>query len=410
MPALSWADKARGLSASRSGGADHIVSRKTDTAPSHTGLKGEKKYRHYIEDRTSVLPRGLEPNMWDLVCSYLNVQDVKKLSGTCRFLWELLRPRDNVWRVQLDYFREDMKNLYGEGRLLCTELFVPPSCSAYEQMKLELQLYIMDTHREWQLKDREKTDGPYGMFSFPLTLAHDPSINEEGWQDEDVTPFSQLRIIRAVRLFPSGLSTSQSLRHNGGSGSIFTPSEYMMLCENINHGDFTGSRLGVQDHVDEEGGLLQFALMETLRRAKYRKPPRCSTGEVRTSSHLVLRHFGGLLLSICRYEAEDILDSLLHKRGLVDDFVTYCNYRERSTTNRPCFPFPCQSRYYIAPELCRRGRVGLIITDSVRLLVVVGKELVTRDDARWGSDFAAAAAAGRTVYGGGMNPQQPRLV
>ncbi|KAH9578351.1 hypothetical protein LSM04_003777 [Trypanosoma melophagium] len=409
---MSWAEKARGSQAERRSSDNNEVVYGITTLPDIEEVDEHTQSQlHGI--CSSVMLRGLPGDTWDIITTYLNFRDVQLVSSTCRTLWHLLHRRDNIWRAQLEHFHQDMRDLRGDGRLLCTEFLIPPSCGMYERMKIERRLYAMDARRDWQFREYERACGSEGIFSSLITLEEEVEKNNYGWGDEEVTPLSHIKVLRPL-LLTSDTDTSNMVpsvdssgRRSGSTGTaaIYTPSEYLTLCDNINHGDFTGALMGVQDCTQEEDELFLFALLQTLRRAKQRPPPRYSPSETRTSHHQMLRYFGGMLLSICRYEAEQLLLSVLHMRGVLDDFVLYSN--PRSLGNLAGLK---TTRYFIAPELCRRGRVGLIVVDPVRILVVVRKDRGTCDDPRWDDEYTAATLEGRAAHGNGMNPQQLRRV
>ncbi|KEG07972.1 hypothetical protein DQ04_08341030 [Trypanosoma grayi] len=416
---VTWAQKARASVAAVRG--DNADDKPGDDAVPLLDVKVEDENGKLQRCGAPALLRCLPGDVWDVITSFLNFREVQLVSSTCCHLWLLLHRRCNIWRCQLEYFRRDMADLRGDGQLLCTDLVVPPSLGAYERMKLERRLYAVDARREWHFREREKNGRSEGAFSFPLTLAEDDE-SDDGWGDEEVTPLLQIRTWRPV--LRGDANSAIPPDHNGlvgvngvtgrtSSGSaaaaFHSPSEYLTLCDNINHNDFTGSRIIVQEFTPEEDELLLFALLQTLRRAKRRPPPRATTNESRTSYHLALRYFGGVLLSICRYEAEQLLRSILRMPDLLDDFIVYSDPGRGGLPNPGGSTLRCQTLYFIAPELCRRGRLGLVVVDPVRVLVVVGKERVARDDPRWDDERAVAAAdGGHVVYGSGMNPQQAR--
>nr|CCC94223.1 conserved hypothetical protein [Trypanosoma congolense IL3000] len=382
-PALSWADKARGLPlvACRKACSDIDEEGNVDRTPAHGRV--EEESHQFPQNRVLSLPGNIAPDLWELICSYLNFPEVVTLSSSCAALWKLICHHRGVWCSQLEYFKENMKSLHGEERMLCSQLLSSAPRSLYEKMKLEVRLHAMDTRREWYLKEHEKIDGPLGVFSCPLTLCHS-SYHGDALLDDNFESLSQLRVVRAVSSALLEVATSAHLQHSfSGTPSTFNPSEYMALCDHINHGDFTGSRIGIEEFAEGDE-LLQFALLQTLNRAKCRH---CSIGSGCISRHTVLRPFSGMLLSICRQEAEDILQSLLHKRDVLDDFVAHQNWGQGAVHANGNPDLQLQMRYFIAPELCRRGRMGLIIVDPIRLLVIVGRECVARGAVRWSDEF-----------------------
>ncbi|KAG8343985.1 F box domain [Trypanosoma vivax] len=370
------------------------------------------KSRGYCSRNTSFHFGRLPPDMWVLIFSFLNFREVQNVSCTCSLLWKIAHSRDSIWAVQLEYFRRDILSLRGDGRLLCTELVTSSFTSAYDKLKVERMLYDIDTRREWHFKDREGTDSSQVIFSCPLVLDDDNHEGSDavnyGWGNEPFVPLDRVRIFRAV---PLTLSRTDAFLYAGGGDHlnlIYEPSEYVMLCDCINRGDFTASRVGVLDCTEEEDQLFLLALRSTFHHAKQRSPPRSSRGEPRPFQHLFLRHFSGKLLSICRYEAEQILESLLRLPNVLDNFVV------RSDQWRaPCFSGAnstpqMQTHYFIAPELCRHERIGLIIVDSVRMLVVLGRERVHQFDAQWGGEYEVSGGRGHSTPGEGMNPQPTR--
>ncbi|ORC90576.1 uncharacterized protein TM35_000083740 [Trypanosoma theileri] len=407
---MSWAEKARGSHSDHRSIESNELIYGINTLPKIEEVD-EQTQKQLNGNCSSVMLRGLPGDTWDIITSFLNFRDVQLVSSTCRTLWHLLHRRDNIWRSQIEYFHQDMQDLRGDGRLLCTEFLIPSSCSMYERMKMERRLYALDAQRDWQFREYEKNCGSEGIFSSLLTLDEELENNNYGWGEEEVTPLLQIRVLRPLLLTcdtndpnmnPSVDSGSRKSGNNSGP-AIRSPSEYLTLCDNINHGDFTGALLGVQDCTEEEDELFLFAILQTLRRAKQRPPPRYLPNETRTSHHQILRYFGGKLLSICRYEAEQLLLSVLHMRGVLDDFVLYSNPHTLGSLSALK-----TTRYFIAPELCRRGRVGLIVVDPVRILVVVRKDRGTCDDPRWDEEYTAATLEGGATHGSGMNPQNLR--
>ncbi|RNF07198.1 uncharacterized protein Tco025E_07418 [Trypanosoma conorhini] len=422
---LSWAEKAREkLAAERrrdDGGVKdkrcifHLIG-----VGEHVDVEAEQQRQRH--SGLLVPLQALPLDAWDIISSFLNFREVQLLSSTCRLFWVELHRRGNIWRGQLEQFRQDMMNLRGDGQLLSTEFLTPVPCTVYERMKLEHKLYVMDARREWHFREQEKADRSNGIFSSPLIFtAGDKDAGDQDHfflSDEEALPLSQIRVLRPAPRSASepayNSSTADVSQGNRNmshpAASIYTPSEYLTICDNINHGDFTWSRNVVQDRTADEDELILFALQQTLRRAK-RPPTRRSLGDGSSSSyHHMLRRFSGTLLAICRYEAEQIFNTSLRMHGIIDDFVIF----DDSSWTGPrdsARPVPLlQTRYFIAPELCRDGRIGLIVVDPVRVLVVVGKECVTRDDPQWDEAYTTAVEVGRAPQGSGRNPQPSRRV
>ncbi|RNE96853.1 hypothetical protein TraAM80_09700, partial [Trypanosoma rangeli] len=352
----------------------------------------------------------------------LNFREVQLLSSTCRFLWVELHRRDNIWCAQLEHFRQDMTNLRGDGQLLSVEFLTSSASTAYERMKFEHKLYAMDARREWHFREQEGPARSSSIFSCPLLFTegdNDAGDNDHDFlSDEEVLPLSRIRVLRpAPRRARDSTCNSTVVdvhrcnhKMSHPKASIYSPSEYLTLCDNINHGDFSWSLTVVQDCTADEDELLLFALRQTLRRAKRRPTHRSLENGLNTSSHLMLRRFSGTLVAICRYEAEQIFSSTLRMRKILDDFVIFGDPSWTGTHDSARLVPLLQTRYFIAPELCHGGRVGLIVVDPVRVLVVVGSECVTLDDPRWDDAYATSLEVGRAPQGSGMNPQPPRRV
>ncbi|CAG9580697.1 conserved hypothetical protein [Leishmania major strain Friedlin] len=143
----------------------------------------------------------LPPDCWDMTAKYLSYMDVIALGQACRFLWKVLHKLDSLWRRQLSYFYNDMRDLRG-GKLLCTApLFPEPPCSrstshqgsmgaltgsargqewprkawhqpymsAYERFFQERRVYVLDSHREWHFQElADVEDKSTGMFTVAL--------------------------------------------------------------------------------------------------------------------------------------------------------------------------------------------------------------------------------------------------
>lgn len=142
----------------------------------------------------------------------------------------------------------------------------------------------------------------------------------------------------------------------------------------------------------------------------------------------MLRHFTGELLEIELVEARQLCDMVLSKAAhQLDDFVHFHSRGarravQRGGTSSPLLPpsvgpssragstpasppgaseqYP-PTRFFIATELCRNGRIGLIVVDVVRVLVIVDDERTAVDDEHWEID----ESAGRRLHGQGLNAQ-----
>ncbi|PBJ78635.1 hypothetical protein BCY84_04196 [Trypanosoma cruzi cruzi] len=416
---LSWAEKARRqMAAERRYEEKDEVNQHCIVHLLNMEAQEELRAENYPCGGFLVPLQALPLDVWDIITLFLTFRDVQLLSSTCRFFWVQLHRRESIWRFQLERFRSEMTILRSDRQLLCMEFLKLSSCTAYERLKLERKLYALDARREWHFRESEKPDRSIGIFSCPLIFNasddnsenHNPSSLGE---EEEEWALLRIRVLRPTPRSTSLLGTcapsSDGNRFDHIMSrrvdSIYTPSEYLTICDNINHGDFTWSRMVVQDCTADEDGLLLFALLQTLRRAK-RRPIRHSSGnEPQTSYHLILRRFRGTLLAICRYEAEQILKATLHMPRILDDFFIFNDLSWTGSGDAAGLVPLLQTLYFIAPELCHRGRVGLIVVDPVRVLVVVGKECVTRDDPQWDEVYTTALETGRPPQGSGMNPQ-----
>ncbi|KAK7196930.1 hypothetical protein NESM_000635300 [Novymonas esmeraldas] len=146
----------------------------------------------------------------------------------------------------------------------------------------------------------------------------------------------------------------------------------------------------------------------------------------------MLRGFHGDLLEITEREAQLVVGTLLDMPRVIDDFVVFKCYdpallyrvlnppytvaaAARDTTGSsaasatpssasPLTPLPFFTRFFIAPELCHGGHIAVIAVDVVRVLVVVGQEVMSRDHPDWASPLIARG--GRVVvHGQGYNAQ-----
>ncbi|KAG5493544.1 hypothetical protein JIQ42_01915 [Leishmania sp. Namibia] len=149
----------------------------------------------------SVCLLRLPPDCWDMTTKYLSYMDVIALGHACRSLWIVLHKLESVWRRQLGYFLDDVRDLRG-GKLLCTAPLFPespcsgtmsdregmgilpgpaggqewpckaprqPLMSAYERFFQERRLYLLDSHREWHFQElADVEDKATGMFTVAL--------------------------------------------------------------------------------------------------------------------------------------------------------------------------------------------------------------------------------------------------
>ncbi|CCW63122.1 unnamed protein product [Phytomonas sp. EM1] len=125
----------------------------------------------------------------------------------------------------------------------------------------------------------------------------------------------------------------------------------------------------------------------------------------------MLRGFTGVLLEVYRREMYRFCEEFLGSSQRLDDFILFdaANsswWRGGGGEGAASLGFATGTRFFLAPELCRGGRVGLVVVDAVRMLIVVEDEKMARDDPAWMQGYARVDRGGRLVMpGSGYNAQ-----
>ncbi|CCW66216.1 unnamed protein product [Phytomonas sp. Hart1] len=125
----------------------------------------------------------------------------------------------------------------------------------------------------------------------------------------------------------------------------------------------------------------------------------------------MLRCFTGVLMEIHKREAYQLCEKFLGSSKLLDDFILFhttinpwlCGKRGGNLASSA---FGAGTRFFMLPELCRNGRIGLLVVDMVRMLIIVEDEKTARDDPAWMHGYARVDRSGRLVMpGSGHNAQ-----
>ncbi|KAG5495082.1 hypothetical protein JKF63_02135 [Porcisia hertigi] len=92
--------------------------------------------------------------------------------------------------------------------------------------------------------------------------------------------------------------------------------------------------------------------------------------------------------------------------GTAEAGISEVVYKPATTRTPLLKPLPFFTRFFLAPELCCNGYIGLFVVDVIRVLVIVEKEVVTTDNPDWSSP--SITRGGRLiVHGQGLNAQAP---
>ncbi|KAG5469395.1 hypothetical protein LSCM1_02612 [Leishmania martiniquensis] len=187
----------------RSPAVPHARSPTIATCTGNANALLSEEFRAVAEkyNEQSVCLLRLPPDCWDMTTKYLSYMDVIALGHACRSLWVVLHKLESVWRRQLRYFHDDVRDLRG-GKLLCTAPLFPespcsgtmsqrestdilpgpagpqdsprtaqrqPLMSAYERFFQERRVYVLDSHREWHFQElADVEDKDTGMFTVAL--------------------------------------------------------------------------------------------------------------------------------------------------------------------------------------------------------------------------------------------------
>jgi hypothetical protein len=281
---------------------------------------------------------------WVEILSYLSYRDVCAVGRTCRGLWGL-HLVDWVWYWQECFLRRDLWLARGQfNQAACVQDEVAPvqqnssaPAARYHQFKALKVLAARDLRREWDF--REMISRRFQGSRMQVQMENNPDLQREGVLTRSVTLIGTGRILKSeLRIFDVG--RQGSLR----------PAQLLGLCDEL-RANFDGP-IPIMDTTDQqEDQKMVMLLLVGL--------------SARQAGDNLLHTLGPRirLLEITRDEANQFVQSELASRrseyaNLLDDFVID----------------PPSTRYFVGPELCNGRRAGIVVVDTLRLLVVTDIE------------------------------------
>lgn len=367
----------------------------------------------------------------------LEYRDVFELQRTCKLLHNLIFNDDVLWEDQCSAYYFELQNLYCSNLLRTDFAGLDLHGQDGFRSLLHLynfdtvRLWHLDDCFTL-------TDEFTGMFSIPLYRDDGNKMDENGcpiYGEQQVgapllvqslpskaLPIRVFKPYRKTLAFPDNpedeeaglryalaLSALESKKFQSNpfeyafleaAEPVYSPGELLTMAESFyTSREFT--RLQCSDQTEQENCVFLSSLSKTLTAAKQRrlhlgnhhravrnngqrsrnrlggladshKDPDSATLPV----NKMLADFSGALLEVSAEEISNLCDSLLGEKCLsaIKDFVEVApnTGSSASYTNRV---FPKEwVRYFILPEVCKEGRIGLLVVDPVRILCLVENE------------------------------------
>lgn len=307
--------------------------------------------------RTSTLAR-IDVGQWIELLSYLSYRDICSVGLTCRGLWGL-HLVDWIWYWQECFLRRDLWLARGQPDLAaCAQDEVAPvrpsnvtgrgnaatsgpPAARYYQFKTLKVLAAKDLRREWDFK--ELTARRFRGSRMQVQMENNPDLQRDGVMTRSLTLIGAGRLLKAeLRIFDVG-------RPNNNTLSL-RPEQLLGACDEL-RANFDGQLPLIDTTEQQEDQKMLMYLLVGL--------------SARQAGDNLLQTLGPRirLLEISRDEANQFAQQELASRrseysNLLDDFVID----------------PPSTRYFIGPELCNGRRVGMVVVDCLRLLVVTDIE------------------------------------
>lgn len=314
-----------------------------DTEDSRTPGSSTHPTAHRPRPR-STLAR-IDVGAWIEVLSYLSYRDICSLGLTCRGLWSV-HLLDMVWYWQECFLRRDLWLARGQpNQAACVQDEVSPvqqrgsaPAARYRQFKALKVLAARDLRREWDF--RELVSRRYAGTRMQIQMENNPDL--------------QLHcgvLTRSLTLIGTGRILKSDLRiFDVGRQGPLRPSQLLGICDEL-RANVDGNISVLDTTEQQEDQKLVMHLLVGL--------------SARQAGPNLLHVLGPRisLIEITREEATAFTEHELASRrseysNLMDDFVI-----DSAST-----------RYFVGPELCNGHRVGIVMIDSLRLLLVTNVE------------------------------------
>jgi hypothetical protein len=285
-----------------------------------------------VEGRTGSPALRLEAICWVNVLTFVTLGDAARVGRVSRWLHRV-HLVDHVWEMQLRYVDAEWLAARG-GRRMFLDHLNQPAASPRDRCRLHLQVQRADFARQWAVPAECNAD---------LPLRRD----RNGVQSTEALPLGLLTRLMDMnppshRILPALLALYMISDRHGHSA--LSPPFVMSLCDALGAGALQSCRqasVAEVTHLEDPDWLmmLQIALSP------------------RFAGDNMLHNLGPRihLVELSRAEASAFARSVLHDDGLLD------------------LASP-ESRCFTGPELCRRGKVGMVVADRVRFFIRVAMD------------------------------------